>query len=367
MTMSRMANSRPTSLSSHRPTRRRLLAAGLTAGLAAFATPGLAQASPFDPERTGRIRPYGDPDFQPVKFKLPAPTGTQGARDDRDPPGRPVPAGSEHAEREAGADDQPLVPGAAWPERRRSRSTCRQGPRSRWTTRGRVSTGSPCRAGRSTSRTPTRMSRVDVPMQRLRASRRTVLARLPVQPVREHRAGGGSGQPRVRRRDDGPLARDAGGVPGRAVRAGRVDGRTGRSGGDPEGGRDPDRGRAVRPGPAGTARRRPEPRCRRQASLPAGLADGLDLRKVGMFGFSLGGYTAANTMLEDERVLAGLDLDGTLQDDTAQGTARRGRARRVWIGRSCCSARPRASGPIRARSTTTGRGRVSGRRSAAGS
>jgi hypothetical protein len=53
--------------------------------------------------------------------------------------------------------------------------------------------------------------------------------------------------------------------------------------------------------------------------LPEGLADGLDLRKIGMFGFALGGYAAANTMLQDRRVLAGADLDGTLQDDRADG------------------------------------------------
>jgi pimeloyl-ACP methyl ester carboxylesterase len=53
--------------------------------------------------------------------------------------------------------------------------------------------------------------------------------------------------------------------------------------------------------------------------LPAGLAEGLDLRKAGVFGFGLGGYAAANTMLEDERILAGADLDGTLQDDRLKG------------------------------------------------
>ena len=53
--------------------------------------------------------------------------------------------------------------------------------------------------------------------------------------------------------------------------------------------------------------------------LPRGLAAGLDLRKVGIFGFSLGGYATANTLLEDKRFAAGLDLDGTLQDDPAKG------------------------------------------------
>jgi hypothetical protein len=49
--------------------------------------------------------------------------------------------------------------------------------------------------------------------------------------------------------------------------------------------------------------------------LPDGFQEGLDVRKVGKFGFSLGGYATANTLLEDERVLAGIDLDGSLQDD----------------------------------------------------
>ena len=57
----------------------------------------------------------------------------------------------------------------------------------------------------------------------------------------------------------------------------------------------------------------------RATICPDGLGDGLDLRKVGMFGFSLGGYATANTLLEDERVLAGIDLDGSLQDDPAKG------------------------------------------------
>ncbi|MGW1344068.1 alpha/beta hydrolase family protein [Kribbella sp. NPDC002412] len=54
-------------------------------------------------------------------------------------------------------------------------------------------------------------------------------------------------------------------------------------------------------------------------ALPHGLAGGLDLRRIGMFGFSLGGYATANTLLEDRRFAAGLDLDGTLQDDRAKG------------------------------------------------
>lgn len=47
--------------------------------------------------------------------------------------------------------------------------------------------------------------------------------------------------------------------------------------------------------------------------LPAGLADALDLSKTGMFGHSLGGDTAAQVMAVDGRVVAGLDLDGTIE------------------------------------------------------
>ncbi|GAA1651126.1 hypothetical protein GCM10009744_48470 [Kribbella alba] len=53
--------------------------------------------------------------------------------------------------------------------------------------------------------------------------------------------------------------------------------------------------------------------------LPIGLRNAIDLRKVGMVGFSAGGLTTANTMLEDSRVAAGVDLDGTLAYDFASG------------------------------------------------
>src|SRR4051794_15390299 len=77
--MSRMTNRRPIRTTSHtatrsvtrpvtRPvTRRRVLTGGLAAGLA-MAAPGVAQAVRFDPEQA-------DPDFHPVTFELPAPTG----------------------------------------------------------------------------------------------------------------------------------------------------------------------------------------------------------------------------------------------------------------------------------------------------
>jgi dienelactone hydrolase len=53
--------------------------------------------------------------------------------------------------------------------------------------------------------------------------------------------------------------------------------------------------------------------------LPAGIRDAIDLRKVGMAGFSAGGLTTANTMLLDSRITAGADLDGTLAYDFANG------------------------------------------------
>ncbi|HEX4701503.1 MAG TPA: hydrolase [Pseudonocardiaceae bacterium] len=47
-------------------------------------------------------------------------------------------------------------------------------------------------------------------------------------------------------------------------------------------------------------------------TLPDGLRGALNLNEVGMFGMSLGGATAAATMLDDPRIKAGIDLDGDL-------------------------------------------------------
>lgn len=47
-------------------------------------------------------------------------------------------------------------------------------------------------------------------------------------------------------------------------------------------------------------------------TLPDGLRGALNLTEVGMVGMSLGGATAAATMLDDPRIKAGIDLDGTL-------------------------------------------------------
>jgi hypothetical protein len=47
-------------------------------------------------------------------------------------------------------------------------------------------------------------------------------------------------------------------------------------------------------------------------TLPDGLRGALNLNEVGMVGMSLGGATAAATMLDDSRIKVGVDLDGTL-------------------------------------------------------
>lgn len=47
--------------------------------------------------------------------------------------------------------------------------------------------------------------------------------------------------------------------------------------------------------------------------LPVGLRRRLDLAHVGMFGFSYGGYTAAETMFHDRRIDAGINLDGSME------------------------------------------------------
>ena len=52
--------------------------------------------------------------------------------------------------------------------------------------------------------------------------------------------------------------------------------------------------------------------------LPAGLPGDLNLRDVGIFGFSIGGATAANAMLQDPGIRAGIDLDGTIWGPAAR-------------------------------------------------
>ncbi|MGW3545795.1 alpha/beta hydrolase family protein [Nocardia niigatensis] len=52
-------------------------------------------------------------------------------------------------------------------------------------------------------------------------------------------------------------------------------------------------------------------------ALPQHLDDDLDLTKVGMFGHSLGGSTTAQTMHDDARVAAGVNLDGPVLGSVA--------------------------------------------------
>ncbi|SEM09440.1 alpha/beta hydrolase family protein [Streptacidiphilus jiangxiensis] len=48
------------------------------------------------------------------------------------------------------------------------------------------------------------------------------------------------------------------------------------------------------------------------AALPAGLARNVDMTRIGMFGWSLGGAAVATSMQLDPRIAAGADLDGQL-------------------------------------------------------
>lgn len=53
--------------------------------------------------------------------------------------------------------------------------------------------------------------------------------------------------------------------------------------------------------------------------LPEGLRTALDLSRVGMFGHSAGGFTAAETMLVDARIDAGVNLDGSMAYRMSRG------------------------------------------------
>jgi predicted dienelactone hydrolase len=54
------------------------------------------------------------------------------------------------------------------------------------------------------------------------------------------------------------------------------------------------------------------------APLPAGLAGRLDLSRVGMFGWSLGGAASAQAMRDDPRIKAAVNMDGTFWGPLAQ-------------------------------------------------
>ncbi|OIJ91309.1 hypothetical protein BIV23_39720 [Streptomyces monashensis] len=51
----------------------------------------------------------------------------------------------------------------------------------------------------------------------------------------------------------------------------------------------------------------------RLTSLPDRLTDGMDLNRIGMFGHSAGGFTAASMMYDDPRIKVGINMDGTLE------------------------------------------------------
>ena len=50
--------------------------------------------------------------------------------------------------------------------------------------------------------------------------------------------------------------------------------------------------------------------------LPAGLRGALDLAKIGIYGHSLGGATAADAMANDARIITGINLDGSFHTET---------------------------------------------------
>jgi len=52
--------------------------------------------------------------------------------------------------------------------------------------------------------------------------------------------------------------------------------------------------------------------------LPRGLAGSLDVSRVGMFGWSLGGAASAQAMQDDPRIKAGVNMDGTFWGPLAQ-------------------------------------------------
>ena len=55
-------------------------------------------------------------------------------------------------------------------------------------------------------------------------------------------------------------------------------------------------------------------------TLPNGLSAALNLKKVGMFGHSLGGATAAKAMAADHRIGTGINLDGSMFWPTRHST-----------------------------------------------
>lgn len=61
----------------------------------------------------------------------------------------------------------------------------------------------------------------------------------------------------------------------------------------------------------------------RRPALPRDLADAMDLRRVGMVGHSAGGFAAVQTMHDDRRVRAAVNMDGTMEFPAPDGTGSR--------------------------------------------
>jgi dienelactone hydrolase len=320
--MSRMANLRPTSPSSHRLTRRHLLTAGLAGGLT-LTVAGRAHAEPvepvepFDPDRLDRIRAAGDPNFHPVRFRLPAPTGRKPLGTtaihliDRSRPDPSMPSGQRElmislwypASMFGSAPVAKYMPARTAVE-----------VDDAWTGEYGLAlpSGSFDFAGTETH------SRVDVPMQPLRHP--VVLFSPGYQYSRfvntaqvEDLASRGYVVVTIDHSHETPVE-----FPGGRFLPGAPES-------EPPG---PDRIRTAvetRTADARFVLDELELLAGGQnvdadgKDLPDGLADGLDLRKIGMFGFGLGGYATANAMLQDQRISAGIDLDGTLQDDRTKG------------------------------------------------
>ncbi|HEY3558630.1 MAG TPA: hypothetical protein VGL05_14260 [Kribbella sp.] len=314
-----MANSRPTSLSSL--TRRQLLTAGLAGGLT-LATAGHAHASPVDPDRVRpygdpeQIRPYGDPDFHPVRFRLPAPTGRKALGTtvlhliDRSRPDPAMPSGQRE-----------LMISLWYPAERSAAPYARYMPArtaaavdDAWT--GDYGLALP--TGSFDFGNTVTHARVDARMQRLRHP--VVLFSPGYQYSRfvntaqvEDLASRGYVVVTIDHPHETPVEYPGGRfLPGATLA-------------------EPPQPSDIR---AAVDARTADARCvldqleriadgqtvdAEGKDLPDGVAEGLDLRRIGMFGFALGGYATGNTILADERILAGADLDGTLQDDRLKG------------------------------------------------
>ncbi|HEY9335639.1 MAG TPA: hypothetical protein VIQ79_14500 [Kribbella sp.] len=350
-----MANSRPISHSSHGLTRRHVLRAGLTAALAAgaaAAVPGLAEASPIypddgaahrlnpgglgptgldpnrldpnrldpsrvDPGRLGGIRPQGDPDFHPVRFRLPQPTGRKALGTsavhliDRSRPDPSMPSGQRELMISLW---YPAGMFGAAPLAKYLPPKTAVEVDAAWT--GEYGLALP--SGSFDFANTETHARVGVPVQRLRHP--VVLFSPGYQYSRfvntaqvEDLVSRGYVVVTIDHTHETPVE-----FPGGRF----LPGAPAPEPADPEAIR---KAVATRTADARFVLDQLERIAGGQnvdadgADLPGGLAAALDLRKTGIFGFGLGGYAAATTMLEDERFLAGVDLDGTLQDDRLEG------------------------------------------------